>query len=493
MPATAACTFFDQVVTMRSTPGRRGIAALTVGVVSVLTLAGCGSGGSDDGSGGGGGGAAGPAALPGAEEYLKAPCPEAAVKPATDKEFTYWSMWTADEPQGKVLTHATNCFTEKTGVKVNIQWLGRKYLTQNLAPALNTNDVPDLFDQDISQVKAAAVNPGGTQSVQDVIDFKVGEGEKKVKDVIPANFYDLPQAKDADGNLFSVPYELLGNAFWYNKDQVKDFAEPKTVNDLFTLLDKAKAEGGALAQDGDINFYNAYFFTQIASRYVGAGNLVKAAEDKTGQLWKTDPGYLKAAEVVEKLAKGGYFLNGWDAAKFPQIQQRWADGEAKYVFVGSWLPSETREYLGKQGGDEKINYGSFQFPMPDGATHDIVEQLPVGFSVTKKAKHAEAAKAFIAYFLNKDLLAGIPAVADNISARPDLQVPDDLKGVKTALDDQKKEHNIFMDGLDALAGGKYVDAVFYPADNDLLRGKITAAQFIDQLAAKTAEFGKTQG
>src|SRR5882724_1309557 len=100
-------------------------------------------------------------------------------------------MWTADDPQGKVLKHAFDCFTKQTGVKVDVQWLGRKFLTQNLAPALNTDTVPDLFDQDISQVKAAVVTPGGTQGVDDVLSMKIGEGDKTVKDVVPSTFYDL--------------------------------------------------------------------------------------------------------------------------------------------------------------------------------------------------------------------------------------------------------------------------------------------------------------
>ncbi|GLZ40089.1 ABC transporter substrate-binding protein [Actinokineospora sp. NBRC 105648] len=468
---------------MRSTR----LAALALTATSALVLAGCGSSG---GSGSGGGGGA--LALPKADDFLSAPCPDVGTKPQGDKEFTYWSMWTADEPQGKVLSKAIRCFTDKTGVKVNVQWLGRKLLTQNVAPALNTDTVPDLFDQDISQVKAAVVAPGGTQSVEDVLDYKIGEGEKKVRDVIPATYYDIPQNKGADGKIFEIPYELLGNAWWYNKDLVKDFKAPATMNDLFALFDKAKAGGlAAVSQDGDINFYNAYFYTQIASRYLGPGGLEKVATDKSGAAWTADPNLAKAAETVEKLAKGSYLVDGWDAAKFPQIQQRWADGEAAYLFVGSWAPSETREYLTKQGGDKGLNYGSFQFPQPEGATHKVVEQLPIGFAVTAKAKHPEAAKAFIAYVINKDILAGIPAVADNLTPRAELAVPDDLKDVKAALEDPQAEHAIFMDGLDALAAGKWVDNVFYPLNNDLLKGKISAQQFVEGLAAKQAEFWKT--
>src|ERR1044072_6750903 len=131
----------DQVVTMRRTPGRpRGLAVLALGVASTLTLAACGSG--EDAGGGN--------ALPSASQNLDAACPTPGAI-TTEQELTYWSMWTEDEPQGKLLKKAFDCFQKTAGVKVNVQWQGRKGYTQTLAPALNTDNVPDLFDQDGSK------------------------------------------------------------------------------------------------------------------------------------------------------------------------------------------------------------------------------------------------------------------------------------------------------------------------------------------------------
>lgn len=457
--------------------------ALTTG--TALLLAGCGGGDADAGG-------TGENALPGVDQYLNAPCPEPGVKPATGKEVTYWSMWTADEPQGKVLQKAFKCFQDKTGVHVDVQWLGRKAYTQNLVPALNTDTVPDLFDQDVSKVGAAIMTPGGTQSLDDVYGMKVGEGDKTVKDVLSPSSYDFPQNKDHEGHNFLVPYTVQSSAWWYNKDTAGAVAQPKTMDELTALFDKAKADGkAAISLDGDIPFYNMYFFTQLAERYVGSGGLYKAATDPTGAAWTSDPGFLKAATETAKLPK--YFIDGWDAAKFPQVQQRWADGDSRYLYVGTWAPSETREYLDKEGAGTKISYGSLQFPMPPGATHDTVEQMSIGFAVPKKAKNAEAAKAFIAYFLNKDILSGIPAVADNLVPRADLAVPDDLKQVKSAMDDPKKEHVLQYDGIDGVAGGKWQTDVFDPADLALLKGQLNPQQFIAQLSAKSAAFWKNQG
>ncbi|RJQ81177.1 extracellular solute-binding protein [Pseudonocardiaceae bacterium YIM PH 21723] len=443
-----------------------------------LVVAGCGTGTYDP-------------ETPEAKAYFAAPCPEPGVKPASDKEFTYWSMWTKDEPQGKVLGKAVRCFQEKTGVKVKVQWLGRKGYSQNLGPALNTDNVPDLFDQDVTKVAAAIVTPGGTQSVEDVYAMKVGEGDKTVRDVLSPSSIDFPQNKDKDGNNFLVPYETLSSAWWFNRDQTKNVQQPKTMAELYSLFQSSQTKDrSAVSQDGDISFYNMYFFTQLAERFTGAGGLYAAASDRSGQSWR-NPGLLKAAEETAKLRP--FFIDGWDAAKFPQNQQRWADGDASFLYLGSWAPSEVREYLTKQGVDTKVTFGSFQFPMPEGATHDIVEQITIGFGVTKKAKHPEAAKAFAAYFLNKELLRGIPDVASNLVPRPDVDVPEDLKSLKAVLDDPAKEHVLQYDGLESLAGGRWTTDVFDPANLALLKGQLTPQQFIDRLASTQATFWRNQG
>lgn len=464
-------------------PGRVS-ALLAIGVAGTLTfgLAGCGGGASDN------------FALPTAKAYFKTKCPNPGIKPK-QKKLTYWSMWTKDEPQGKVLQYVIKCFQRKTGVKVDVQWLGRKLLTQNVAPALHTSNVPDIFDQDILQMSSAVVQAGGTQSVQDVLKMKTGEGNKTVGDAIPAAYRDFPQIKDPKtGKIFEIPYTLLANGWWYNKKKLKHFHAPKTINQLFGDFDKAKKSGtAAISQDGDIQDYDSYYFTRIAEDYAGPDSLIKASKDKSGKSWTSNPGFLKAAQFVQRIAKGHYLISGWNSSKFPQVQDRWADGHARFIYLGSWGPSETREYLNKEGTTNTIDYDSFQMPEPPGAKHDVIEQMPIGFAVAKQAKHAEAAKAFISYFINRKMLAGIPAVADNLTPRKDLPVPSDLKSIKKALEDPKKEHTLFMGGLNGEFGGSYVENVFFPNNYKLLQGKITAKQFVQRMQSKTAKFWKSRG
>lgn len=457
-----------------SGPRRAGVA---VAAISALTLALAACGQTDE-----------------ASPDAKRECPKIADKPAKGNgTIKYWSMWSKGEPQMEVLQKTFECFTKETGIKVDAEWIGRSVLADNVAPALNTGDVPDLIDQDTSQVAAAVGTPGGLQPVDDVLDMKVSEDDKTVKDVMGKVYYDVSNNYLPDGGLMLVPYEALGTSWWYDAKNITDFKEPATTEDLFALFDAAKkSEKGAIAQDGDIDFYNAYFYSVWAEQFVGPGGLLKAAQDKTGETWKTETGLLEAAKLTERLGKGGYFIDGWDASKFPNVQNRWADGEAGYIYVGSWITSEAGEYLKTQGGEsaaDKADFKSFLMPLADGATHKTVEYLPIGFGVTKDAKNADAAKALIAYALNKENITPISTVADNLVPREDVEAPPALAGVKAALDAPDAETVLFMDAIDGQAPD-WTKEVFYPLNNKLLKGEITAAQFIEQIAAGTTKFYK---
>jgi raffinose/stachyose/melibiose transport system substrate-binding protein len=404
------------------------------------------------------------------------------------KELTYWSMWKQGEPQQKVIAEAIDSFTRETGIKVNVQWIGRDVVKSNLPAALNTSRVPDLVDQASDQLKGIMGTQKQGRGLGSVYASEIpGEPGKKVSDVIPASYIDSLGLKTESGEPFMVPYTMTGVSLFYDAALLPDVAAkpPATWAEFEAALDKIKAGGklAPLTADADQGWSDGYWTTYLITRELGPGGLRQLAQDKTGEAWR-DPAVLKAAQRLEKLVKGGYFLGGYDASKAPEQQKKWAQGKAGFFLMGSWLPVEVQPYA-RSG----ITFASIPFPH-DGPVRS--EEIALfGFAVPAKAKHADAAGKFAAYFMNKDRVGKMASAAETLSIRKDVAAPASLAGVKAQIDAAPAFHS-FGDGADDGAPG-WGDKVYGPAVLGLIIGKTTAQQFVDTMVKTQAAYWKSQG
>lgn len=391
--------------------------------------------------------------------------------PEPGETITYWSMWEENEPQATVIKEAITAFTKETAIQVKVEWQGRKVL-QKLTPALRSGDVPDLVDQDGNSVRGAMVANGQHHDLSAVMSAQVpGEG-KTVAEVGPGRYRDL--ITDSAGKPFLVPYEALGYGIFYNGAKHPELAaaSPATWDDFIAMLDSRKAK---VALDGDIGSYAALWTVHALGAELGPGKVRELAADKTGGAW-SGPQVRPALERIEKLAKGGYFAPGSFGSKFPAMQEKWAAGQADFLLMGSWAPSETQK-----SAPQDFQYRALPFP-----GMSAVQAAVIGFAVPKRAAHPAAAERFIASFMKKERMQGLATVALNITTRPDIPAPEQLADIARQL--TNKPVTPFYEGLDTL--GTYPIEVFEPVHTEFLSGKITAAEFVTRLGEKQAEFWK---
>ncbi|WP_026208107.1 ABC transporter substrate-binding protein [Catelliglobosispora koreensis] len=426
---------------------------VAIAAVAALALSGCGS--SDSGSGG-------------------------------DKELTYWSMWKPGEDQQKVLQSAIEGFEKSTGIKVKVQWSGRDVLKQ-VAARLNAGDPPDLTDQDAGAISGNLGKVDGVTGLSDVYSMTIEGESKKVSEVIPEGLVKAYKTKD--GQPFVVPYEVIGSTMWFNAAANPELATnpPKTWAEFITVLDGLKAKGRTpIALDGDIKFYDAYWTTWSIIRHGGIGLLPKAATDKTGATFD-DPAFLKAAKDVEQLIKGGYLVKDFNGTKWPAQQNAWAGGKTPtdLLLMGTWAPSET----GPQAASG-FKHRSFPFPTVEGGKgNKAAEAGVIGFAIPKKAKNADAAKKFIAYFLNKERLAKIATDAKNLTPRSDVAAPAELADYQKEVSAAGSDLFLPYDDASAIAP-EWATNVWEPANADFFNGKLDAAGFVKRLKDETIKLGK---
>ncbi|MDI3418739.1 ABC transporter substrate-binding protein [Streptomyces luteolus] len=396
-----------------------------------------------------------------------------------DDTLVYWSMWEEKEPQAEVLKSAIARFEKQSGTEVDVVWQGRKVL-QKVAPALRSGEVPDLVDHDHNSLRSTLAEPGQARDLSAVYKANVpGEG-KTVAAVGPGRYRELTTH---DGKPYMLPYEVFAQALWYDGSKFPKLADkqPETWDAFLKLLDERKKEGRApLALDGDIGFYNSLWTVHLLERALGPGTVNKIAADKSGDAWR-DTKVVNALRRVEDLARGGYFAEGAFGSKWPAMQERWAAGDSDFLLMGSWIPSETRN-----SAASGFTYRSMPFPTVAGGD-DSVHTGAIGFAVPTAAEHPEAAEKFLAFMMKRENIEGFSTKALNLVPRPDVEAPEQLAGLAEALKERKITPA--YDGIDA-DYPNYPTEVFEPAGNALLAGKITADQFIQQVADKQAAYWK---
>lgn len=399
------------------------------------------------------------------------------------KEFTLWSMWSEGEADQKVMAQAIAEFTKATGIRVKVQWKGRNP-TKALLPTLNTSNVPaDLLDTNNTELVSALASTGNALDMTSVYATKVPGEDKTVGDLV-SDAYKTVATPVGGTSPVMVPYQASSYAFFYDGKSHPELAAaaPANWDEFFTALDAEKAKGRRpIAQDGSLTGYNAYYLTYFTMAVAGDEGYVNAVKDKTGQTW-LKPAYLEAAKLIEKLAKGGYFADGYTASKFPAQQQKWANGDADFIYGGTWLPRETLPYA-KQGFD----YRAFPFPAVGGRPAPPANVALVGFGIPAKAKNQEAAKQFISFFLQKKYQDQLAGTAKEIAIRPDVPAAPEVAEIKKLLDAGRI--------VKVRAGSdfsEYQTKVIFPVNDELIFGRITAAEFVQKLADETVTYWKNR-
>lgn len=410
--------------------------------------------------------------------------PDSGNSDSGGKTLTYWSLWKEGEPQQKVLAATIADFTKSTGIKVKVEWQGRDVL-KKLAPTLATGEVPDLIDQEAAPIQTALVSLDEARDLSDAYKEAIpGEKGATIGSVIPARYKPL---MSSGKTLYMVPYEIVSSAFWYNGAALPELASspPTTWKQFTELVKQRSAVHPPLALDGDIPVYNSYYTSWALIRELGAGGFNSLVADKKGQSWD-DPRVLDAAQKISDLVKAGYFIDGYDASKWPANQQKWATGAADFLLLGSWAPGETSSY--QSDGFEAT---SFQFPNVGGKGDDSVETGLAGFAVPKQAKNYGAAKKFMAFVLRKDTMSAISTDALVLSPRTDVPAPKALLSLQASLTSAKSIHRPY-DGVDA-DFPNYTATVYGPINDQLMFGKITPAQWVSQLKTATINYWKQNG
>jgi raffinose/stachyose/melibiose transport system substrate-binding protein len=398
-------------------------------------------------------------------------------------EIIYASCFTEAEPSAVWIKQVAKEWEAETGGSIKINFLGRDILTPIKAQILAGN-APDILDQNADEMQAAFLaDEIMLQPLNDVYNSIAPGDSVPLKEKLISAYTLYTQ----DGNDYFLPFAFSTAGFFYDKNMFAKYnlTPPQSWDEFITLCSTLKAAGiPPLALDGNISFYNAYYYTWAVQRVLGSGKLMAAASDPTGAAWD-DPGYLEAAKLVYELSKGGknFFQPGYEGSTYPIGQGEWAQGKYGMVFCGSWIPVETMNQT-----SEDFKYGFFSFPVIPGGKGSLtdIEVLLMSFAIPRDAKNPAAAKDFLRFISSKKSADTIVKLSSSTAFRNDSVYPDALADAKPIIDNSTGYFKIY----DGVMGGlpEWWANVFYPADNELVFGTKTPEQFISQIQSETIKY-----
>jgi raffinose/stachyose/melibiose transport system substrate-binding protein len=400
---------------------------------------------------------------------------------AAEKELEYWCYWDKGHPNDQYFRSIVSDFEKETGIKVEYSNPGRDIL-QKIRPAILEKNPPDIFDGHGIEMWPALIEDELLLSLEDLYKGDAYTGNTAFENIL---LEGLDEMWAKDGTRYYVPYTAMTSVIWYDGTMFDKhgISPPQTWGRLLDICQRFKNEGIApFSQDGGVDFYNAYWYYWFANRIAGAEVFYDAAMDPSGKGWD-NPDLLKAAQWVERLAKGDYFIDGFSGYVWPAGQIDWAQGLAAMLLCGSWVPNETFDKV-----SEDFEFRAFAFPMVQGGngSYKSVEMATLGWGIPNDAKNPEAAKEFIRFAMQEKYQVKLFDVFYN-PARKGLagEAPDALRDVNRIMNEAESFHKMY-DGLQAEA--EWWTTVFLPLDDQLLFGKITAEEFIKQVKAGTIEY-----
>jgi len=407
------------------------------------------------------------------------PTPTAATEPTETQVLKFAALETA---YGADIWKKVAVSFENANPNVKIETTIDKSLEDVIGPSMKSGDFPDVIHISVGQPKGMTetfVKDNNVLDLTDVLSMTVPGESVTVKDKLIPGFTDTSITNPyGDGKTHLMPMFYSPTGLFFNAGlfEEKGWTVPTTWDEMWSLGDKAKAEGIALFAYPTTGYFDSLFYALLNE--VGGPEFFGKAMNYTEGVWQT-PEATQAFDIISKLASYTEQTVPANANKdnFVKNQQLILDNKALFMPNGTWIVGE----MGNAPRVEGFKWGFTSLPaVTDGGdrySYTFFEQI----WVPAKAENPDLAKQFIAY-LYSDEAAAIFAEAGAIQP---------IKGLSDTLEgDNKLFYSIYDNGTkaamgafattDPVEGVSISDTVFGTVDSLVTKAK-TQEQWVESI------------
>lgn len=280
-----------------------------------------------------------------------------------------------------------------------------------IRPRVVSGDAPDLLvmtDGDQSGLLLSMIKDHALLDITDVFEGPAYDSEEPLKDRIAYGYLESSKCQPyGDGKIYIAPKDCGYCGMIYNKTlfEEKGWKVPTTWDEFFALGDAAKAEGRALfTYQGIYPGYLENVLWPAIANAVGREGMDKIFSYQEGSFANEE--VINVLANFQKIAAGGYMMEGTVALNHTQSQTEMMQGHALFIPNGVWMINEMKDAPREEG----FSYGMALAPTMNSGDTQFAFANYGQISIPKTAKNPEGAKDFLR-FLYTD--ASVRAMAEN--------------------------------------------------------------------------------
>lgn len=303
---------------------------------------------------------------------------------------------------------------EKQHEGVTVELTVESNIEEVIRPQIQAGNVPDFIYLATGRPDALTetlTKEQGLHDLSSVLDKKVPGEDVTVKEKILPGFIDSYATNPyGDGKTYLLPLFYSPTGLFYNKGlfEEKGYELPTTWDEMFTLGDKAKAEGISLWAYPTAGYLDCMIPPMLAA--AGGEKAFDDAMNYAEGVWTSDAGN-KTFDTFGKLKD---YLEPTVVANannqsFKNNQQLVLDNKVLFSPNGNWLPGEMADAPRAEG----FEWGFMPYPAfekgGDQYSVSFIEQM----YIPKDAENKGLAEEFMAYIYSDE---AVKIIAENAKA-----------------------------------------------------------------------------
>jgi raffinose/stachyose/melibiose transport system substrate-binding protein len=359
---------------------------------------------------------------------------------ASAKTINYLSVWPREQKEygaATIMGLSDEYIMEHSNIKVEMEVVPVDGMLQKVKTLIASNDIPEAFNYESGTPLMELIDANLILDIEEAFT-KLGI----FNEIEPAAVAIL---KSGMPGMYCLPMGLNIEGIWYNKKLFADnnIIIPKTLDELYIVCDSLLAKGiTPFSAAGKDKWPVTRFANIFSMRIIGYNALMDASQ---GKIHFTDPGFVQAITICQKMAEKGYFGKGFNTIDYGTATDMFLNGKTAMYYMGSWIiapfnDAEKNKLLGPEG------IGFFNVPTVSGgkgSLDDYVALCGTAFCLSKGGyddQVADWAKYVFSHFGDYAMnLAGV--ISGYVVHNPPAQTPpytkmvqDEMKNVKnTAL------------------------------------------------------------